>query len=129
MAASTTMSATDMHLWIEHVAAAAELAGVAVLAGGMLLAAARFALAPAPGESRYERCRIELARAILLGLEILVAADIVRTVALTPSMQGLAGLAAIVAIRTLISWTLALELTGRWPWQGPRDRSTAASTT
>jgi uncharacterized membrane protein len=58
---------------------------------------------------------------------VLVAADIVRSVALAPSMGGLAVLAAIVAIRTFLSWSLALELDGRWPWQ--RSPSTQPETT
>jgi uncharacterized membrane protein len=67
--------------------------------------------------SRYQRCRHDLGRAILLGLEVLVAADIVRTVAFTPTMASVGVLAMIVAIRTFLSWSLALELDGRWPWQ------------
>ncbi|MEO7404008.1 MAG: DUF1622 domain-containing protein [Burkholderiales bacterium] len=62
---------------------------------------------------------IELAGsgAILLGLEVLVAADIVRTVAFTPTLDSVMVLALIIAIRTFLSWSLALELEGRWPWQ------------
>ena len=58
-----------------------------------------------------------MGQAILLGLEVLVAADIVRTVASTPTLQGVSVLALVVAIRTFLSWSLALELEGRWPWQ------------
>lgn len=58
----------------------------------------------------------------VLGLEVLIAADILRSVALAPSMGGLAVLAAIVAIRTFLSWSLALELDGRWPWQRPQPQ-------
>jgi uncharacterized membrane protein len=105
-----------MHAWIEHLGVALEVLGVALLAGGLLFGFAR-ALRPAP--ERYARLRHDLGRSILLGLEVLVAADIVRSVALSPSMGGLAVLAAIVAIRTFLSWSLALELDGRWPWQRP----------
>jgi uncharacterized membrane protein len=59
----------------------------------------------------------DIGRAILLGLEVLVAADIIRTVAFTPTMESVLILAVIVAIRTFLSWSLALELEGRWPWQ------------
>ena len=69
------------------------------------------------GATRYERYRRDVGRAILLGLEFLVAADIVRTVAFTPSMESVLVLALIVAIRTFLSWSLALELDGHWPWQ------------
>ena len=61
-----------------------------------------------------------LGRAILLGLEFLVAADIVRTVAVSPSFRGAGVLAIIVAVRTFLSFTLDVELDGRWPWQSRR---------
>ena len=56
-------------------------------------------------------------RAILLGLELLVIADIIGTVAIEPTLQNLGVLALIVAIRTLLSFALELEVSGRWPWQ------------
>jgi uncharacterized membrane protein len=99
---------------IDALGAALELAGVGLLIGGLLFALARGLRI---GGDRYRRLRHDIGRAILLGLEVLVAADIVRSVALAPSMGGLAVLAAIVAIRTFLSWSLALELDGRWPWQ------------
>jgi uncharacterized membrane protein len=54
---------------------------------------------------------------LLLGLEFLVAADIIRTVATTPTFSSVGVLATIVAIRTFLSWSLQLEIEGRWPWQ------------
>ncbi len=60
-----------------------------------------------------------MGRAILLGLEFLVAADIIRTVAVTPNAQSVAVLAGIVLIRTFLSFSLQLEMTGAWPWQRP----------
>ena len=65
----------------------------------------------------YHRFRRSLGRSILLGLEILVAADIIKTVAITPTLESVAVLAAIVVIRTFLSWSLELEISGRWPWQ------------
>jgi len=103
---------------IDALGAALEAAGVALLVGGMLFALARALRSAAPG-TRFLRLRHDLGRSILLGLEVLVAADIVRSVTLAPSMNGLAVLAALVAIRTFLSWSLALELEGRWPWQRP----------
>jgi Protein of unknown function (DUF1622) len=123
------------HELIDTLGAALEVAGVALLIGGLLLAFARSALGPNPvraelveapstssgrtGDStqRYERLRHDIGRAILLGLEVLVAADIVRSVTLAPTMGGLTVLATLVVIRTFLSWSLALELDGRWPWQ------------
>ena len=104
--------------FVELAGSAAEIAGVVLIVGGLLIASARYVLAPKKADApRYQRYRQDLGRAILLGLEVLVAADIVRTVAFTPTMDSLIVLAMIVAIRTFLSWSLALELEGRWPWQ------------
>ncbi|MCD5347855.1 DUF1622 domain-containing protein [Agromyces sp. H3Y2-19a] len=65
----------------------------------------------------YERFRRVLGRGILIGLELLVAADIIRTVAVTPTLESVGVLGIIVLIRTFLSWSLAVEITGRWPWQ------------
>jgi len=111
---------------IDRVGGALEVAGVTLLVGGLLWAFAR-ALRAGAG-ARFLRLRQDLGRAILLGLEVLVAADIVRSVTLAPSMDGLAVLAALVAIRTFLSWSLALEIEGRWPWQRPIP-PTASETT
>ncbi len=74
----------------------------------------------------YRILREQLGRSILLGLEFLVAADIIRTVAVTPNARSVAILAGIVAIRTFLSFSLELEITGRWPWQ-QQPRVTAES--
>jgi uncharacterized membrane protein len=97
-----------------------ELAGVAVLLFGALLAAAVFAgrLARRVGfPDAYHALRADLGRAILLGLELLVIADIIGTVAIEPTLENLGVLAVIVAIRTALSFALELEVSGRWPWQ------------
>jgi uncharacterized membrane protein len=65
----------------------------------------------------YRQYRQQLGRSILLGLELLVAADIIRTVAVTPTLTSVAVLGGIVLIRTFLSFSLELEITGRWPWQ------------
>ncbi|WP_395243817.1 DUF1622 domain-containing protein [Agromyces sp. MMS24-K17] len=70
----------------------------------------------------YDRFRRVLGRAILLGLELLVAADIIKTVAVTPTLESVLVLAIIVLIRTFLSWSLELEISGRWPWQKRADR-------
>jgi uncharacterized membrane protein len=75
----------------------------------------------------YSRFRRVLGRAILLGLELLVAADIIKTVAVTPTLESVAVLGVIVLIRTFLSWTLELEITGRWPWQMPAEPETTES--
>jgi uncharacterized membrane protein len=80
----------------------------------------RYEAALHEGTDVYRRYRRQLGRSILLGLELLVAADIIRTVAVTPTVRSVLVLAAIVLIRTLLSFSLELEITGRWPWQTER---------
>jgi uncharacterized membrane protein len=111
------------HELIDTLGNALEVAGVALLIGGLLLAFVRSARR---GSERFLRLRHDIGRAILLGLEVLVAADIVRSVTLAPTMGGLTVLATLVVIRTFLSWSLALELDGRWPWQ--RSSSTQSET-
>jgi uncharacterized membrane protein len=101
--------------------------GVAIIAVGAVVAGG-IALGRLVRRSpdTYRFFRETLGRTILLGLEFLVAADIIRTVAVTPDAQSVAVLAGIVAIRTFLSFSLELEITGRWPWQKkPRESSTA----
>ncbi|MGL1834900.1 DUF1622 domain-containing protein, partial [Rhodocyclaceae bacterium SMB388] len=96
-----------------------ELAGVGVLLFGAMLAAAVFArrlIGHTPFRDAYHALRGDLGRAILLGLELLVIADIIGTVVIEPSLQSLSVLAVIVTIRTALSFTLELEVSGRWPW-------------
>jgi uncharacterized membrane protein len=102
---------------IETVGKVIDATGVAVIVGGALVAAS-WALTKrgVPG-GRYEDFRRQLGRSILLGLEFLVAADIIRTVAITPTPQSVAVLGGIVLIRTFLSFSLQLEMTGAWPWQ------------
>lgn len=101
----------------EYIGLAVDGAGVLVIIGGLLVAVGRAAVTPAPGISRYRRLRQDLGRGILLGLELLVAADIIRTVAITPTMESVTILGLIVLIRTFLSMALQVELDGRWPWQ------------
>jgi uncharacterized membrane protein len=93
-------------------------AGVAVLAIGAVMAAVAAAVRLGHHEAGvYRRFRQEFGRTILLGLELLVAGDIVRTVATKPTLISVGILAIIVLIRTFLSFSLEVELTGRWPWQ------------
>ena len=93
-------------------------AGVAVLAIGAVMAAVAAAVRLGHHEAGvYRRFRQEFGRTILLGLELLVAGDIVRTVATKPTLISVGILAIIVLIRTFLSFSLGVELTGTWPWQ------------
>ncbi|MBZ4416147.1 DUF1622 domain-containing protein [Myxococcus sp. RHSTA-1-4] len=103
-----------------------EWAGVGSMVLGALLAAVLLAVRRGLGPSEaYRRFRLNLGRAILLGLEFLVAADILRTVSEEPTMRGVLVLGLIVLIRTFLSFTLTVELEGRWPWQ---HRETSSET-
>jgi uncharacterized membrane protein len=92
--------------------------GVAVLVIGFLtaLAAAGVALARGRGEV-YRTIRRQFGRSILLGLEILVAADLIRTVAVEPTIRNVLILGGIVVIRTILSFSLEVEVEGVWPWR------------
>jgi len=108
---------------IEVISRGVELAGIAVMVLGAGVATLRFLLHLRPTRGipdAYEVYREGIGRAILLGLEFLVAADIVRTVAISPSFTSVGVLAAIVLIRTFLSWSLELEITGQWPWEQTR---------
>ncbi len=61
--------------------------------------------------------RQSLGRSVLIGLEILVAATIIKTITLDPTVEGIGILVAMVGIRTMLGWAMVLEMTGRWPWQ------------
>ena len=72
-------------------------------------------------EQRYSEYKRHLGRTLLLGLEILVAADIIRTVALESTLNSVVVLGLLVLVRTFLSWSLVVELEGRWPWQPKRS--------
>ena len=102
--------------------------GVATIVGGAVLAAAATVVRRAGSAGDiYDIFRRRLGRSILLGLEFLVAADIIRTVAVTPTGESVAVLAGIVAIRTFLSFSLQVEMTGAWPWQRRPAQPTPAA--
>ena len=114
------MESFDLELtrWAHFAGRAIEAVGIGVIVLGALAATAAFAWNLLAGfEAAYRSYREHLGHAILLGLEFLIAADIIRTVAVEPSFENLGVLAIIVAIRTFLSFTLGVEITGRWPWQ------------
>lgn len=116
---------------MDDIARGVEILGVATLIGGITVALATGGLRLVRGRSpqdAYQAVRTVVARTILLGLEFLVAADIVRTVAVQPSLKNVAVLGLIVLIRTFLSFSLEVELDGRWPWarRSPPARGPAA---
>jgi uncharacterized membrane protein len=104
--------------FIETTGKVIDAVGVAVIVGGAMVAAAETVInMRGRHDGIYEAFRRRLGRSILLGLEFLVAADIIRTVAVTPTGESVGVLAGIVAIRTFLSFSLQVEMTGSWPWQ------------
>lgn len=112
--------------FIELVGRAIEIAGIVVIVVGSAVATAAAGLRyrrGIRGQEAFRRYRHGVGRAILLGLEFLVAGDIIRTVAVTPTLGGVGVLAAIVVIRTFLSFSLEVELEGRWPWQRHSEKA------
>jgi uncharacterized membrane protein len=105
----------DFRALMGLVGAAIDGAGVLVVVSGVFLATYRFLFRIR--EDRYRAYRQDVGRAILLGLEFLVAGDIIRTIVVSPTLQNVAILALIVLIRTFLSFTLELELEGTLPWR------------
>ena len=111
---------------VELAAGLIDGAGVAVILIGLTVATFRFVATGRRGPDPYRKFRQDIGRGILLGLEFLVAADIIRTVAITPTLSGVLVLGLIVLIRTFLSMALEVELEGRWPWQ-PRTAGGASA--
>ncbi len=112
-----------MHL-MDHVAQGFEIVGVAVLVGGFAIGLVRAGISLLRRDSLgiYVMLRRYFGRSILLGLEVLVAADLIRTVAVEPSMENVLVLGLIVLIRTFLSFSLEIEIDGVVPWRrGPRE--------
>jgi len=113
----------DFEQFMAVVSKGFELLGVAVIIVGFFVAVVRSVSAYRAGDrtESYETMRATFGRSVLLGLEILVAADIIRTIAVEPTLDNLYVLALLVLIRTLLSWSLEVEIEGRWPWQRGRN--------
>lgn len=101
-----------------------EACGVLVIVVGVLLSTFRFLRrCLRDPEGAYSRYRLELGRAILLGLEFMVAGDIIRTVVVDPAVKSVLVLAIIVLIRTFLSFVMQMEVDRRWPWQDPAEEA------
>jgi uncharacterized membrane protein len=107
--------------WIKTISLMIEYLAVAIIVGMVAYSTVRYFVSlirnrNAQGAS-YLEYKHTLGRALLLGLEILVAADVIRTVALEPTWDNIAALGLLVVVRTLLSWTLVVEIEGHWPWR------------
>jgi uncharacterized membrane protein len=123
-------AATALTTWVEHAAMGIELLAVviivAVILGATVLYVSQF-LARRADATTYRNYRQQVARALLLGLEVLVAADVIRTVALEPTLQNVLVLGLLVLIRTFLGWSLVVEIEERWRLAREDSPSTSGS--
>jgi uncharacterized membrane protein len=113
----------DIEHTIELIVSAFELAGVAVLVVGAVFAFVRFLyflVRFRDTSAAYRHLRLYLGRSIIVGLEILIAADIIRSVVIDPTFANVGVLGLLVLVRTFLSWALDVEINGEWPWQRTR---------
>ncbi len=111
--------------WIGGAALAIEVLAVLIIVVAIFYSTGRFFIQAGvqrEAKERYKQLKFSLGRSLLLGLEILVAADIVRTVVLEATLQSVAVLGLLVLIRTFLSWALVVEIEGRWPWQARAEQ-------
>ena len=110
----------DIRAAVDAIGLSVDVLGVGVIVGAITIAGLGFVrglLRAEPFGSSYRQLRQSIGQGILLGLELLVAGDIIRTVVVGPTFTSVGVLAIIVLIRTFLSFSLQVELTGRWPWQ------------
>jgi uncharacterized membrane protein len=107
---------------VDAVALAVDGAGVLIIVVGLIFAVGRYLpRSRRDADGAYHTFRQDLGRSILLGLEFLVAGDIIRTVAVSPTLENVLILGLIVLIRTFLSMTLQVELEGQWPWKRTKE--------
>ncbi len=104
--------------WIEIVAVS--VIGVAVILA--IVIAARTALVESPAAA-YTTFKHQIGRGLLLGLDLLIAGDVIRTVTLEPTLGNVAALGLLVLVRTFLAWSLVVEMESRWPWQAVNPHS------
>jgi uncharacterized membrane protein len=113
---------TQLRQWIELASTGIEAMAVVIMLVFILAGTFRWLAHSRKGVLEgYDHYRIILGKSLLVGLELLVAADIIRTVALDLTLRNIGILAALVLVRTFLGWTLGLEVEGRWPWQGGKE--------
>jgi len=114
------MLSEQVHSFVDQIAKALELAGVAIIVGGIVVATLAFVRDVARSgnwQAAYPDYRSNVGRGILLGLELLVGADIIATITAPLTVESVGLLAGIVLIRTFLSFSLETEIEGCWPWQ------------
>lgn len=113
----------EIEIYIEYVSKGIEIAGIITIVFGMILSFIRY-IFPVQNVGRSIKIlRQQLGKSILLGLEILVAGDIIGTVVTEPTLDNVLALAVIVLIRTFLSLSIEVEIEGRFPWQKPKTET------
>jgi len=113
-----------MHEWIEMASVGIELLAVTIIVVSVTFGSVRFLLHLArQTEDPFRTYKELIGRSLLLGLEFLVAADVIRTVALELTPRNIGMLGALVVIRTFLSWSVVVETEGHWPWRSGPGRS------
>jgi len=110
----------QVHAFVDQLAKGLELIGVAIIVGGIVLATLRFVRdgsSTGDWEAAYPGYRSNIGRGILLGLELLVGADIISTITAPLTFESVGLLAGIILIRTFLSFSLETEIEGCWPWR------------
>lgn len=109
----------ELVLVLKITTAMIELLGAGVLVSGFLFSLWRYLrhYRHLPKPDLIREYKSGLGRTVLIGLEILVAATIVKTVTVKPTLHSIGLLAGVIAVRTIIGWTMMLEMYGHWPWQ------------
>jgi uncharacterized membrane protein len=110
-----------MRQWIEIASLGIEWLAVLAIVGSILFGSVRFLVKVA--KDPYKEYKELIGNSLLLGLEFLVAADVIRTVALDLTPRNVAMLGALVVIRTFLSWSVVVEMHGRWPWRAAAEHS------
>jgi uncharacterized membrane protein len=123
---TNNQAASPVFEWIERAAIFIEVLAVAIIVSAIVVALLRYLVDFGLNRGRgqlYHQLKISLGKALLLGLEVLVAADIIHTVALEATLESVIVLGLLVVIRTFLSWALVVEMEGRWPWQSRHQQS------
>lgn len=116
-----------MREWLERSSQSIEVLAVVIIVSSIVVGSLRFVtqrIRRVPGS--FRAYKVLLGRSLLLALEFMVAADVIRTVLLDLSAKGLEILGGLVVIRTFLSWSVAVEIEGHWPWQSRRSEGTGS---
>lgn len=109
---------------VDAIAIGLEFSGVAVIALAFLYATVRGLLHLKQQQpNAYDRLKIFIGKALQLGLEFLIAADIIRTVTIEPTREGILTLGLLILVRTILSWSITVEIEGCWPWQVKKNKT------